>query len=103
MCVIGLNRVLCHDQRLGAYNSASLVEFVETKLALHFEAHPSNILIMDNAGFYKSVLVKIALRERNIPLKFLVPYSPELNPIEEFFSMLKSKFNALKAEKKLVH
>jgi len=79
------------------YNSVSLVEFIETKLALHFEVHPSHILIMDNAVFHKPVLVKHALKERNIPHKFLVPYSPELNPIEEFFSMLKSKFNALKA------
>ena len=62
MCVIGVNGVLCHDQILDEYNSASLVEFIEKKLALHFEAHPSHILIMDNAGFHKSVLVKNALR-----------------------------------------
>ena len=54
---------------------------------------------MDNAAFHNSVLVKNALRERNVPHKFPVPYSPELNPIDEFFSMLKSKFKHLKQQK----
>jgi len=100
MCVIGVKGVICHDHRLGAYNSASLVKFIETKLALHFEAHPNHILIMDNAAFHKSTLVKNALREHNISHKYLVPYSPELNPIEEFFAMLKSKFHALRSAEK---
>jgi len=51
-----------HQLALGAYNSASLVEFIETKLTLHFEAYLGHILIMDNAAFHKSVLVKNALR-----------------------------------------
>ena len=45
-------------------------------------------------GYMEIVLVQ------NVPHRFIVSYSPKLNFIEEFFSMLKSKCNALKPEEK---
>ena len=44
--------------------------------------------IEKNVRFHKTTAVLDSLRSRSIAFKFLVPYSPELNPIEEFFSML---------------
>ena len=38
-------------------------------------------------------MVQQAFRENAIAFKFLVPYSLELNPIEEFVSMLKARFH----------
>ena len=36
------------------------------------------------------------LETNGIAFKFLTPYSPELNPIEEFFSMIKSRYYSVK-------
>ena len=47
---------------------------------------------------HRSIAVQSILRENGIAFKFLPPYSPKLNPIEEFFSMIKSKFKAFKRE-----
>lgn len=53
---------------------------------------------MDNARFHKSHIVLNVLRENRIVHKFLTPYSPELNPIEEFFSMIKARFHSVKQQ-----
>ena len=47
------------------------------------------VIVMDNASFHKKEkLFKIANRHHR-KLIFLPPYSPELNPIENFWSVLK--------------
>lgn len=53
---------------------------------------PSNsILVMDNATFHrKAILISIAEKHGHRIL-FLPPYSPELNPIENFWAWLKAK------------
>ena len=56
----------------------------------------NKVLIMDNARIHKTDEVQRILREHNIAFRFTVPYSPQLNPIEEFFSMLKAHYNSAK-------
>ena len=46
---------------------------------------------MDNAGSHKTSL----LRFSGWGLRFLPPYSPQLNQIEEYFSMLKSRYSTV--------
>ena len=48
-----------------------------------------NILVLDNGAFHKANSLKIP---DNIGLIFLPPYSPELNPAENMWAMLKRKF-----------
>lgn len=45
---------------------------------------------MDNASFHHSDRIKELCSEAGVKLLYLPPYSPDLNPIEEFFSELKS-------------
>ena len=40
---------------------------------------------MDNVRFHKTELVREFLISNNISFDFIPPYSPALNPIEEFF------------------
>ena len=62
------------------------VWFEEQLLA---ETPEDTVIIMDNASFHrKKRLFEIAGRH-NRRLIFLPPYSPELNPIEHFWSWLK--------------
>jgi transposase len=44
---------------------------------------------MDNLGSHKSKAVRQAIRKVGARLIFLPKYSPDLNPIEKFFSKLK--------------
>ena len=49
-----------------------------------------SVLIMDNASIHHSAGVKQMCLDARVKLLFLPPYSPDLNPIEEFFAELKS-------------
>jgi transposase len=51
---------------------------------------PGDIVIMNNLGNHKGQAVRAALRKVGAWLLFLPPYSPDLNPIEQVFSKLKT-------------
>ena len=44
---------------------------------------------MDNAVIHRSKIIKQIIEESNNKLLYSVPYHPETNAIEEFFSQLK--------------
>ena len=46
-------------------------------------------VIMDNAAFHRKKQLLSIAEEHGLRLIFLPPYSPELNPIEKFWSWLK--------------
>ena len=48
-----------------------------------------DIVVMDNLGSHKGKAVRRAIRNAGAKLIFLPKYSPDLNPIENFFSKLK--------------
>jgi transposase len=48
------------------------------------------VVIMDNLSSHKAAAVRRAIRSAGALLIFLPPYSPDLNPIEQAFSKLKT-------------
>jgi len=50
-----------------------------------------DIVIMDNLGSHKGKAVRQAIRQAGAKLIFLPKYSPDLNPIEQFFAKLKHR------------
>ena len=56
-------------------------------------------LFMDNLSAHTSERSKQAMRDRGFRWIYNVPYSPEYNPIELTFSMVKRNFRALRAQK----
>jgi transposase len=48
------------------------------------------VVIMDNATFHKSQKTKELIENAGCTLKFLPPYSPDLNPIETFWANFKA-------------
>ena len=48
-----------------------------------------DIVIMDNLGSHKGKIVRQAIRSVGAKLFFLPKYSPDLNPIEQFFAKFK--------------
>jgi putative transposase len=61
---------------------------------------PGDIVIMDNLGSHKGDAVRRAIREAGARLFFLPKYSPDLNPIEQFFAKFKHWLR--KAEKRTI-
>ena len=51
---------------------------------------PTSVLVMDNASFHHSYRIEQMCSEAGVKLVYLPPYSPDLNPIEEFFAELKA-------------
>jgi transposase len=48
------------------------------------------MIIINNASFHHSGRIKQMCDDKGVKLMYLPPYSPDLNPIEEFFTELKA-------------
>jgi len=75
----------------GSTDSAIFEGFIE-QLLHHCGRwpEPKSVLVMDNASFYHSAKIEQLCSEAGVKLLYLPPYSPDLNPIEEFFTELKT-------------
>ena len=56
-----------------------------------------DIVVLDNLGAHKTVAVREAITRTGARVKFLPPYSPDLNPIEMAWSKLKEWLRSTKA------
>lgn len=79
----------------GAVNSEKLIHFIEGELIKKLS--PDDVIIMDNSPVHTSKAVRERLAELSIRVLFMPPYSPELNPIEETWSVIKNKLRREKA------
>jgi transposase len=73
----------------GPVNGERFLLYVEKVLAPSLK--PRDIVIMDNLGSHKGKGVRRAIRAAGAFLLFLPKYSPDLNPIEQFFAKLKHR------------
>jgi putative transposase len=71
----------------GPINGASFLAYVQTELVPTLK--PGDIVVMDNLGSHKGRAVRQTIRAAGAKLLFLPKYSPDLNPIELFFSKTK--------------
>ena len=72
----------------GPINGTSFRAYVEQFLVPTLS--PGDIVIMDNLGSHKGQAVRQLIRAAGAKLFFLPRYSPDLNPIEQVFSKLKT-------------
>jgi hypothetical protein len=91
-CLVAIKntRIIAFELKEGAFNGEYFVEFIRNKLKFHFELNPYDILVMDNCSFHYKQSVINEFLINNITIRFLPPYSPQLNPIEEYFSHFKA-------------
>ena len=74
----------------GTTDSDVFEDFIERLLPLCGRwPEPKSVLIMDNASIHHSARVRRMCQEAGVLLIYLPPYSPDFNPIEEFFAELK--------------
>jgi transposase len=72
----------------GPINRRSFLAYVEQFLVPTLK--PGDVVILDNLSSHKGALIRKAIRAVGARLLFLPPYSPNLNPIEQMFSKLKT-------------
>jgi len=76
----------------GAINGKSFLAYVEQVLVPTLRN--DDIVILDNLGSHKVAGVRRAIEAAGAQLRFLPPYSPDLNPIEQVFAKLKAALRA---------
>lgn len=72
----------------GPMNGEFFRAYVEQVLAPTLQ--PGDIVIMDNLAAHKNSAIRDAIEATGAQLRYLPPYSPDLNPIENAFSKLKA-------------
>jgi transposase len=87
------NQPLAPMEFKGYCNTEVIVTWVEKMLIPSL--NKGDVVIWDNASFHKSARLTEGLEKAGIGLVFLPPYSPDLNPIEQFWAWLKGWIRAL--------
>ena len=72
----------------GPINGESFLAYVRQVLVPTLR--PGDTVIMDNLGSHKGAAVYEAIEAAGSRLRFLPPYSPDFNPIENAFAKLKA-------------
>jgi transposase len=72
----------------GPINGRSFTAYVEQILVPSLQ--PGDIVVLDNLGSHKGKAARDAIAAAGAKLRFLPPYSPDLNPIEQVFAKLKT-------------
>ena len=72
----------------GPINREAFQAYVEQLLVR--ELKPGDIVIMDNLSSHKGSAIRQAIEAAGASLRFLPPYSPDFNPIENAFAKLKA-------------
>jgi transposase len=75
----------------GLTDASVFEDFIE-QLLQHYGkwSEPKSVLVMDNASFYHLGRIEQMCLEAGVKLVYLSPYSPDLDPIDEFFAELKA-------------
>lgn len=72
----------------GPMNGAAFLVYIEACLCPTLQ--PGDIVVADNLSCHKIEGVRAAIEAVGAKLRYLQPYSPDLNPIEKMFSKLKA-------------
>ncbi len=76
----------------GAMTGDVFVAYVRQQLAPTLR--PGDVVVMDNLSSHKRADVRDAIEAVGAELRFLPPYSPDLNPIEKAIAKLKARLRA---------
>jgi transposase len=89
LCAISADKVVgwkLYPERKGGVKTTDILDFYDEFIQSNYKNY---LVIMDNAVIHKSKLIREKIEYDNNHLIYSVPYHPETNSIEEFFSQLK--------------
>lgn len=96
--VIGAIRwsgVMCQQSFVGAIGTEQFLEFTRKRLCPRLQR--GDIVILDNLKPHHATAVREAIASVGAELLFLPPYSPDLNPIELCWSLVKLRLRQVAA------
>jgi len=76
----------------GPIDSDSFLAYVEQVLIPTLQL--GDVVVLDNLAAHKQPAVRAAITQAGASLRFLPPYSPDFNPIEQAFAKLKAFLRA---------
>jgi transposase len=79
----------------GAADGDVFLSYLREVLGPQLQA--GDVVVMDNLSAHKVAGVRESIEARGAELRYLPPYSPDYNPIEACWSMVKQKLRALRA------
>jgi transposase len=79
----------------GACDGPAFAPFAERVLAPTLR--PGDVVVLDNLGAHKDASAARAIHAAGADLRFLPPYSPDLNPIERMWSKVKGQLRSTAA------
>jgi transposase len=89
-------RIICYQAQDEPFTTETFNGFIDQIIA-HFQANPEPgvCLVMDNCRIHDRQDLPRRLEEAGFLMKFLPPYSPMLNPIEEVIGDIKREIRTL--------
>jgi transposase len=90
---LGLGGMRCSTVVDGAVNRDVFEAFVEQVLVPRLQ--PGDTVILDNLSSHKGGRIEPMIAAAGAELRYLPPYSPDLNPIELIFSKIKQALRSL--------
>ncbi|KAF4546962.1 Hypothetical protein D9617_85g015900 [Elsinoe fawcettii] len=86
-----VNGVLTADVYTGFTDEERYGRWLEEQVLPLCGRYPAanSVLVMDNASFHRSERITEVCEAAGVRLVYLPPYSPDFNPIEEYFGQLK--------------
>lgn len=97
LCAISNSK--CIGKKLyeeGGMTKERFVKFLEDNI---FDKYKNHLIVLDNAGSHNNDYVKKAIIKSGNKYLYLIPYNPQLNPIEQYFNQIK---HYLKLHKKVL-
>ncbi|QRV93328.1 DDE superfamily endonuclease [Ceratobasidium sp. AG-Ba] len=89
LSIDGILHLVIQDRPFKAPTFAAFIS--DLLLTMNPFPGPNSVIIMDNAPIHKSDEVKEMIVARGCRYLYLPPYSPDLNPIEQAFAVIKAK------------
>jgi transposase len=93
IAALSVDGICCSKMVHGAVNRNVFESFIEHDLLPSLR--PGDIVVMDNLSSHKGGRVRELIESAGAEIRYLPPYSPDLNPIERIFSKIKQLLRGL--------
>ncbi|BAY87869.1 hypothetical protein NIES267_73930 (plasmid) [Calothrix parasitica NIES-267] len=90
---LNLGKLIAPLRFVGYTTTSVVIKWIRRVLAP--VAKIGMVVILDNAAFHNNQTVIKAFTDIGLKVLFLPPYSPDLNPIENYWAILKKKLQSL--------
>lgn len=98
IAALGISGIHCSTVVDGAVNADIFEAFVGEVLVP--QLRPGDLVVMDNLSSHKRHKTQALIQAAGAAVRYLPPYSPDLNPIEMIFSKIKQLLRSLACRSK---